>query len=90
MKLFPSDIEIAQKSKISSIKDVAQKLHINEDDLELYPCNKRIMFCLIGFISLFFLHLLMALMSTAGLLPMATITSCLERIPTALVLGVPF
>ena len=36
MKLFPSDIEIAQKSKISSIKDVAQKLHINEDDLELY------------------------------------------------------
>ncbi len=36
MKLFPSDIEIAQKSKISSIKDIAQKLHINEDDLELY------------------------------------------------------
>lgn len=36
MKLFPSDIEIAQKSKISSIKGIAQKLHINEDDLELY------------------------------------------------------
>lgn len=36
MKLFPSDIEIAQKSKISSIKDIAQKLQINEDDLELY------------------------------------------------------
>lgn len=36
MKLFPSDIEIAQKSKISSIKDIAQKLRINEDDLELY------------------------------------------------------
>ncbi|WP_300976611.1 formate--tetrahydrofolate ligase [Flavobacterium sp.] len=36
MKLVPSDIEIAQKSKISSIKDIAQKLHINEDDLELY------------------------------------------------------
>jgi len=36
MKLFPSDIEIAQKSKISLIKDIAQKLQINEDDLELY------------------------------------------------------
>lgn len=36
MKLFPSDIEIAQKSKISSIKDIALKLHIDEEDLELY------------------------------------------------------
>ncbi|MGL5112787.1 MAG: formate--tetrahydrofolate ligase [Flavobacterium sp.] len=36
MILFPSDIEIAQKSKILLIKDVAQKINIAEDDLELY------------------------------------------------------
>lgn len=36
MSIFPSDIEIAQKSKISSIKTIAQKIDIDEDDLELY------------------------------------------------------
>jgi len=33
---FPSDIEIAQKNKMIHINDIAKKLGINEDDLELY------------------------------------------------------
>jgi formate--tetrahydrofolate ligase len=36
MRLFPSDIEIAQQSKIAPIKDIAHKINISEDDLELY------------------------------------------------------
>ncbi|MGL2993418.1 formate--tetrahydrofolate ligase [Flavobacterium sp. TSSA_36] len=36
MSLFPSDIEIAQKSKILSIKAVAHAINIQEEDLELY------------------------------------------------------
>ena len=31
-----SDIEIAQKTELQHIKKIADKLHIKEDDLELY------------------------------------------------------
>lgn len=33
---FPTDLEIAQNAKMLPIKDVANKLNISEDDLELY------------------------------------------------------
>lgn len=33
---FPSDIEIAQKNEMEHIRDIASKLNINEDDLEMY------------------------------------------------------
>ena len=33
---FPSDIEIAQKNKMIHITEVASKLNIDYDDLELY------------------------------------------------------
>nr|WP_297308035.1 formate--tetrahydrofolate ligase [uncultured Flavobacterium sp.] len=33
---FPTDIEIAQNANILPIKDVAKKININENDLELY------------------------------------------------------
>lgn len=33
---FPSDIEIAQKANMNPIKDIASKLGISEDDIELY------------------------------------------------------
>lgn len=36
MIIFPSDIEIAQKSDISLIRDIAHKINVPEDDLELY------------------------------------------------------
>ena len=32
----PSDIEIAQAAKMSPITEIAKKLGISEDDLELY------------------------------------------------------
>ncbi|MFV0247481.1 MAG: formate--tetrahydrofolate ligase [Tenacibaculum sp.] len=35
-----TDIEIAQAKKIQPIKQIAKKLHINEDDLELYGSYK--------------------------------------------------
>jgi formate--tetrahydrofolate ligase len=34
--LFPSDIEIAQQAKLRHIKDIAARLNIDEDELELY------------------------------------------------------
>lgn len=33
---FPSDIEIAQKNTMEHIRDIASKLNIEEDDLEMY------------------------------------------------------
>ncbi|GAB4255702.1 MAG: formate--tetrahydrofolate ligase [Vicingaceae bacterium] len=33
---FPSDIEIAQKAKMKHIKEIAAKLGVKEDDLEMY------------------------------------------------------
>lgn len=33
---FPSDIEIAQKAKLSHIREIAKKINIEEDDLEYY------------------------------------------------------
>ena len=33
---FPSDIEIAQKNEMEHIRDIASKLNISEDDLEMY------------------------------------------------------
>ena len=33
---FPTDIEIAQKNEMEHIRDIASKLNINEDDLEMY------------------------------------------------------
>lgn len=40
MTTFPSDIEIAQSAHIHHIRDIAQKLNINEDDLEYYGKHK--------------------------------------------------
>lgn len=37
---FPSDIEIAQQCQMSHIEDIASKLSISKDDLELYGKNK--------------------------------------------------
>ncbi len=34
--MFPTDLEIAQKAPIRPITEIAQKLGINIDDLELY------------------------------------------------------
>ncbi|MCB0847616.1 MAG: formate--tetrahydrofolate ligase, partial [Bacteroidetes bacterium] len=34
--IVPSDIDIAQQAKMQHIRDVASKLNIDEDDLELY------------------------------------------------------
>lgn len=36
MAEFPTDIEIAQKAKMNHIKDIANKLAINEDNIEMY------------------------------------------------------
>ena len=33
---FPTDIEIAQSNKMLPIKEIASKLNIDEDDIELY------------------------------------------------------
>ncbi|HEX5743671.1 MAG TPA: formate--tetrahydrofolate ligase, partial [Flavobacteriaceae bacterium] len=33
---YKTDIEIAQSKELKSIKKIAQKLNITEDDLELY------------------------------------------------------
>lgn len=40
MTTFPSDIEIAQSAHIHHIRDIAQKLNINEDNLEYYGKHK--------------------------------------------------
>lgn len=37
---FPSDIEIAQKNKMEHIRDIASKLKLVEDNLEMYGKNK--------------------------------------------------
>ena len=37
---FPSDIEIAQKNKMAHINDIATKISIDTDDLELYGKSK--------------------------------------------------
>ena len=35
---FKSDIEIAQEAKPQDIREIAKKLGLTEDDLELYGC----------------------------------------------------
>jgi formate--tetrahydrofolate ligase len=37
---FPTDLEIAQSAQIQHIREIAQKLHITEDDLEYYGKHK--------------------------------------------------
>ena len=37
---FPSDIEIAQANKMEHIRDIASKLSLVEDNLEMYGKNK--------------------------------------------------
>ncbi|MGB0882346.1 MAG: formate--tetrahydrofolate ligase [Vicingaceae bacterium] len=37
---FPSDIEIAQANKMEHIRDIASKLNLDEDNLEMYGKNK--------------------------------------------------
>lgn len=37
---FPSDLEIAQSARLKPIKEIAARLHIAEEDLELYGNNK--------------------------------------------------
>jgi formate--tetrahydrofolate ligase len=34
--MFPSDLEIAQNAPISHIKEIAQKVNIDENDLQYY------------------------------------------------------
>ena len=40
----PSDIEIAQAAKVSPVTEIAKKLGISEDDLELYGKYNIIMY----------------------------------------------
>jgi formate--tetrahydrofolate ligase len=36
MSTFPSDIEIAQSATLEHIRKIAEKINIQEDDLEYY------------------------------------------------------
>lgn len=40
MATFPSDIEIAQAAKLLHIRDIAKKLNLSEDDIEMYGKHK--------------------------------------------------
>ncbi|MBF6610046.1 MAG: formate--tetrahydrofolate ligase, partial [Chryseobacterium sp.] len=37
---FPSDLEIAENASIQHIKEIAQKINIDDDDLEYYGKHK--------------------------------------------------